>query len=525
MVLSEEAEENDLHVESLGGGFAASGRVPQLASEVDESKPTSAASSVLSPRWLTIASWAALLTAVFGMSAVGPMFLWLEKQKVPALLAIVWRQTTQCLALLIPTIIEHVRAPPDQPRWWTLRVVDDEPEQALAKARERERKREEAAAAAAARSALAESATIDPDATHVVDTNPSTTTHTTRIDVADQPSDADSAVPAVIGHHPVRQTLLIAFYWTVSVAAWVIALPFTSAARASLFSSLYPIMIVIYLRVVRKVPVSGGEFLGVLVCLLGIASSEALSSLNPDTNTLAAQAAAADSAGALLSNATMAITNATSGIVASGSTSLIPTGSLSVAQLQVVGDLTCIFASVFIALNVVTTSSTRKVVPLFAFTLLTSFAMLMMLLCATVVLEDTTFDRHPTHGVFGWLATEEMATRVLTFGFLVGMVGILGFNFAVSHINAIVFSTVELLDPGISGIMSALFGVEGWPVISTYIGVGVVTIGIFLVVWYQTKRENAAKEDAAYERVELQTGSTAVTTQQEDLQLAERRDQ
>jgi hypothetical protein len=69
--------------------------------------------------------------------------------------------------------------------------------------------------------------------------------------------------------------------------------------------------------------------------------------------------------------------------------------------------------------------------------------------------------------------------------------GILGFNYAVGHISPIVFSTVQLLDPGLAGIMSAVGGVEGWPVTSTYIGVALVTLGIFLVVVYQTKREMA----------------------------------
>ena len=42
--------------------------------------------------------------------------------------------------------------------------------------------------------------------------------------------------------------------------------------------------------------------------------------------------------------------------------------------------------------------------------------------------------------------------------------------------------------------MSAVFGVEGWPTLSTYIGVTVVTIGIFQVVWFQMKREKQQEE-------------------------------
>jgi hypothetical protein len=189
------------------------------------------------------------------------------------------------------------------------------------------------------------------------------------------------------------------------------------------------------------------------------------------------------------------------GTVGGNSTALLPSsssvGAPDVAHLQLVGDLLCILSSLFIGANVVESSPARKVVPLFSFTVLTSSLMWLMLLVATVALEGSTFSSHAVTGLWGWTASSEMALRLLIFGFLVGMVGILGFNYSVSHISPIVFSTVQLLDPGISGVMSAVFGVEGWPTGSTYLGVAVVTAGIFLVVYYQTKRETAAEKAKA----------------------------
>lgn len=73
-------------------------------------------------------------------------------------------------------------------------------------------------------------------------------------------------------------------------------------------------------------------------------------------------------------------------------------------------------------------------------------------------------------------------------------------------VHPIVFSSVQLLDPGLAGMMSAVFGVEPWPSASTYIGFAIVTLGIFIVVLFQARRERLQKagSKAGYEKVEMQ---------------------
>lgn len=73
--------------------------------------------------------------------------------------------------------------------------------------------------------------------------------------------------------------------------------------------------------------------------------------------------------------------------------------------------------------------------------------------------------------------------------------------------HPIIFSTVQLLDPGLAGIMSAMFGIEGWPVGSTYLGVALVTAGIFLVVLYQTRRETEAELQKKEEKQRMENDS------------------
>lgn len=83
--------------------------------------------------------------------------------------------------------------------------------------------------------------------------------------------------------------------------------------------------------------------------------------------------------------------------------------------------------------------------------------------------------------------------------------GLVGFNLAVKFVHPIVFSSVQLLDPGLAGMMSALFGVEPWPSASTYIGFAVVTLGIFTVVLFQARRERMQKQQTSgYQQVEMQ---------------------
>jgi drug/metabolite transporter (DMT)-like permease len=513
---------------------------------------------------MTVMAWLSLLVAVFSMSAVGPMFLYLEKRGLTAMRAVFWRQTIQVLSSLLPMLLEHLWTPKSERAWWHLRVMQGKDEDfALEEerriAREKEQRRrarrlaqgecEEESAQSQShqlslspvdadgsmpkrpsrlsrkrRGAYAAAATSDggasPSSTGAgaVERRGSNSDLTLSLE-GDDDFDGSSQSPQqhhhqlqaptparVAGRNVWQSLFVISFCWFASVSLWVIALPYTSAARASLFSSLYPLFVICYLKLWRKVPVSAGEFGGVAVCVAGIAISELMASLAPDTNTMAAQAAlqarqqrdAAAAAAALNSTAL------------NGTVATIPEALLEdshAAFLQFIGDALCVLGSIFIAYNVLEGSPCRKAVPLFAYTTITSVGCWIFLLVATVSLEGTTLSMHPVDGAFGWLADTEMTVRIILFGFLVGMVGISGFNFAVAHMSPILFSTVQLLDPGLAGIMSAMFGIEGWPVGSTYLGVGLVTAGIFLVVLYQTRRETEAEQTRAEEKRRMEMDS------------------
>ena len=74
--------------------------------------------------------------------------------------------------------------------------------------------------------------------------------------------------------------------------------------------------------------------------------------------------------------------------------------------------------------------------------------------------EGTAFTSTSLTGLWGWVDGDRVLIMLL-FGFGVGMVGLLGFNFSVAHISTIVLTAVQLADPALTGFMSWIAGLEG----------------------------------------------------------------
>ena len=157
------------------------------------------------------------------------------------------------------------------------------------------------------------------------------------------------------------------------------------------------------------------------------------------------------------------------------------------AQRQKIGDLMCISASALIAVNIMWAGRARKVLRLFTYTFATNAVVTINLMILTFLINQTPID-FSQHGMFGWLGDTDMIWMISLFGFIVGMNGILGFNFAVKYVNPVIFSTVQLLDPGLTAYMSWICQLEKWPKFSTMLGVVIVTIGIMVVVVFEHRR-------------------------------------
>ena len=103
--------------------------------------------------------------------------------------------------------------------------------------------------------------------------------------------------------------------------------------------------------------------------------------------------------------------------------------------------------------------------------------------------------------VFGWISYEWW-WKMLLFGLLIGLVCMTGFNYAIQHIPALVFSSATLVDPLVTGVLSYMAGLEAIPDVGTWLG-GFVTIAGVAVISYGESRRSAGQGSG--------TGASGVT--------------
>ena len=502
---------------SMAGSGAHSHSVSTAASVVSSS------SSVTAPPYALFLSFVSLAIAVLSMSAVGPMFLFLEKEKeVPPLLAACWRCQAMLIFMIVPTAVEWYHLSVEERSWSHLHVppsptVDEgggELPQPAVGVSPKHRKGvpsmiemndvnridafldDQSAAAASAdetsatdsgrRPAVAEDNDEYPSyPVHSSDTYPSSFT----------PRGADGKRHLRIETVKVQSkmrlvhvswyVLLVGLTWGASLALWVGALCFTSTARASLFGSTYPLILLCWMRW-KGVQVSWMEMAGVVVALVGIVISEVVGYFTATERIVDEPPPALD---------------------ITASTPTADSGSCQVvngSSTQLIGDLMMILGSFINALNIVYASRARRVLRLFTYTLSTTTIVTICLVLLSALAEHSPAD-FSSHGLFGWLADLDMLLMISAFGFVVGCIGVLGQNYAVRYTSPVVFSTAQLLDPGLTAFMSWLAGLEKLPSVSTGIGVLVVGVGIAGVVLGEYGRRKEQESVHSYHAVSVQS--------------------
>ncbi|KAF0852337.1 mitochondrial RhaT domain-containing protein [Andalucia godoyi] len=239
--------------------------------------------------------------------------------------------------------------------------------------------------------------------------------------------------------------------WGLSLALWVSSLLFTTTVRASMFSSLYPALIVIVYRY-RGVNVSKGEICGVSISVSGVVLSMTEEFLN----------------------------------------SAEPSPSMAHGPAWI-GDLMNIFLSAVICCEIFLSAHARKHISLFMYTCLSSICCLLFLVVMSGLFEHFTWDSDPKTGLFGW-AAHEWLLPLLVFGLIVGCIGIAGFNLAVHWIPPLTFSIVQLCDPILVAFMSWCASIEGIPSVWTFLGGIVLSVGTAIVVISEDRRKKLEAE-------------------------------
>jgi drug/metabolite transporter (DMT)-like permease len=160
-------------------------------------------------------------------------------------------------------------------------------------------------------------------------------------------------------------------------------------------------------------------------------------------------------------------------------------------SLKILGDLLSFVSSVFFAINLLSATETRKRLSLFIYTFCTSCVAVLTLSMFTILFEGTPMDGS-RNSLFGWLFDKELFQIICLFGFTVGMIGLLGLNFAVKYVHPLLLAVIQLLDPPLTALMAWIGNLEPIPGLSTLIGVVIVTIGIGFVIVGEHKRKKTA---------------------------------
>jgi hypothetical protein len=141
------------------------------------------------------------------------------------------------------------------------------------------------------------------------------------------------------------------------------------------------------------------------------------------------------------------------------------------------GDLLCLISAACQCVVIVNRCQIKKYVPLWQYSAATT----------TIVAFSSSFlyllvdGKGPSYifcndmeCIYGW-TSHLWLSRMLFFAFVVAAC-VVGYNYAVQFVSPLVFSSVILVDPALSGMFAWLAGLEGIPPLLTWIG-GVVVIG------------------------------------------------
>lgn len=221
--------------------------------------------------------------------------------------------------------------------------------------------------------------------------------------------------------------------WALNLLLWVSGIEYTSTVRANIFACLYPLMLVIWLHFtsVETERPNKLEWLGTIVALCGVITVSARSLISATSGSLEGEA---------------------------------------------IGDLLCTGAAAAEVLVILNRFRIKKYVPLWQYTAITTFVVIIASSLLSMIMHGTQVFCLGDNCVFGW-ASKEWIHMMIPFGAVIGLLCLPGVNYAIQYLPPLLFSSFNLLDPILTGIISWAAGLEGVPDIFTWIGGGVVICG------------------------------------------------
>ena len=281
----------------------------------------------------------------------------------------------------------------------------------------------------------------------------------------DTPSPVASSETRPIEPVPTRHVawymLAICLNWTLNLFLFIMSLTFTTSVRSTLFANLSPIFLMLHARLVVGVRHSRPELAAALAAIVGVFL-------------------------ALLDES--------------------PEQRESVRN-PLVGDLMGVGVSAFVAVNILNISKVRRQVPVFVFTFSALCLQTSMMTVLSMSFEGSSLFGSGSSAVFGWLNPPHATRSVMLFGFVVGVLGMIGQNFSLRHVPPVMFSVILLMGPPITALMVWLAALEAVPKRFTLIGGGITLAGIVGLVLGEHRRKEAER----MEKEELASASATAT--------------
>lgn len=263
--------------------------------------------------------------------------------------------------------------------------------------------------------------------------------------------------------------------WAGNLLTWIVGLQYTSTFKASLIACSHPLMLALWL-LIRGDKVSWFGLFGILVAFAGLIISNL-----PDLFNDNGQA---------------------------------EDGTKLSWMEQALGIILCLIAAACEVVVLFNRIATQKYVPLMQYTFSTTVVVALGATLASIFLEGTgfihsaamvdeygrpipqTIEIFCTHDncIFGWMA-HKWAAKILLFGLLVGVVCIAGFNYAMQYLPPLVFSSISLLDPALTAVISWVGGVESLPTLYSWFGGFIVMVGVAVISIGEHRHEEGDVRD------------------------------
>jgi drug/metabolite transporter (DMT)-like permease len=168
---------------------------------------------------------------------------------------------------------------------------------------------------------------------------------------------------------------------------------------------------------------------------------------------------------------------------------IVSTSSPQTHPHALTGDLLAFLASAATVIYLLIAKKLRPHIDLFMFMfLLMSIASLFLLAYMILAGEDIRLSDDPNFGLWGWIRlTPDRLPLELYLAIVCNVLGTTGYVAVMKYFEPVVVSTVMLMEPVLGALMGVAAGLDPLPGLQTWIGDGVVTVGIVLVVWSGAK--------------------------------------